>query len=188
MACLLLNQENIIIKIPSFEIIDGVTYYIIEVKVDDVNWTLKHRYNEFAELHEILVSEHCVEKDLLPPKKLIGNKNESFIEKRRVGLAIYLNSVYNYLKKTMPRELALFLDLHVYDIFFLLQNMALNFFIEGDSLLQSTKKYNFTPIQVMIQKNFGFFFSIPQCNKLTVSLSKILLIINYFHVSVIRNQ
>ncbi|KAK0084738.1 hypothetical protein PV325_006492 [Microctonus aethiopoides] len=148
MACLLLNQENIIIKIPSFEIIDGVTYYIIEVKVDDVNWTLKHRYNEFAELHEILVSEHCVEKDLLPPKKLIGNKNESFIEKRRVGLAIYLNSVYNYLKKTMPRELALFLDLHVYDIFFLLQNMALNFFIEGDSLLQSTKKYNFTPIQL----------------------------------------
>ncbi|KAK0183125.1 hypothetical protein PV327_001195 [Microctonus hyperodae] len=148
MASLLLNQENITIKIPSYEIIDGVTYYIIEVKVDDVNWTLKHRYNEFAELHEILVSEHCVEKDLLPPKKLIGNKNESFIEKRRVGLAIYLNSVYNYLKKTMPRELALFLDLHVYDIFFLLQNMALNFFIEGDSLLESTKKYNFTPIQL----------------------------------------
>ncbi|XP_011299723.1 nischarin [Fopius arisanus] len=148
MACLLLNSESIQIKIPSIETIDGITYYVVEVRINEVVWTLKHRYNEFAELHEILVSEHCVEKEILPPKKLIGNKSEAFIEKRRQGLEMYLNSVYNYLKKTMPRDLATFLDLHVYDIFFLLQNMALQFFSEGETLLQGNKSYTFTPVQL----------------------------------------
>lgn len=99
------------------------------------------------------MSEHCVEKESLPPKKLIGNKSEAFIEKRRQALEIYLNSVYNYLKKTMPRELAMFLDLHVYDIFFLLQNMALQFFTEGETLLQGDKSYTFTPVQVRFLKS-----------------------------------
>ncbi|XP_015121312.1 nischarin [Diachasma alloeum] len=148
MACLWLNPENMQIKIPSIETIDGITFYVIEVRIDEVVWTLKHRYNEFAELHDTLVSEHCVEKESLPPKKLIGNKSEAFIEKRRQGLEIYLNSVYNYLKKTMPRDLAMFLDLHVYDIFFLLQNMSLQFFTEGEALLLGNKGYTFTPVQL----------------------------------------
>lgn len=148
MACLLLNQENVHIKIPSVETLDGVTYYCIEVRIASIKWTIKHRYNEFAELHEKLVSEHCVEKDILPPKKLIGNKCEAFVEKRRVSLEIYLNAVYNYLKKAMPRELAVFLDLHVYDIFFLLQSMALEFFNEGVNLLQKSKSYKFNPVQL----------------------------------------
>lgn len=109
---------------------------------------LRSRYNEFAELHEKLVSEHCVEKDILPPKKLIGNKCEAFVEKRRQSLELYLNAVYNYLKKAMPRELAVFLDLHVYDIYFLLQSMALEFFANGSTLLQPVPCYVFNPIQV----------------------------------------
>ncbi|XP_076664340.1 nischarin [Andrena cerasifolii] len=148
MACLLLNQENVHIKIPSADTADGVTYYCIEVRIASIKWTVKHRYNEFAELHDKLVSEHCVEKDILPPKKLIGNKCEAFVEKRRASLEIYLNAVYNYLKKAMPRELAVFLDLHVYDIFFLLQSMALEFFTDGDSLLQKSKSYKFNPVQL----------------------------------------
>lgn len=108
----------------------------------------RYRYNEFAELHDKLVLEHCVEKDILPPKKLIGNKCEAFVEKRRASLEIYLNAVYNYLKKAMPRELAVFLDLHIYDIFFLLQSMALEFFTDGDSLLQKSKSYTYNPVQV----------------------------------------
>ncbi|XP_031846924.1 nischarin [Nomia melanderi] len=148
MACLLLNQENVQIKIPSTDTVDGVTYYCIEVGIASVKWTVKHRYNDFAELHDKLVTEHCVEKDILPPKKLIGNKCEAFVEKRRLSLEVYLSIVYNYLKKAMPRELAVFLDLHVYDIFFLLQSMALEFFTEGDNLLQKSKTYKFNPIQL----------------------------------------
>ncbi|XP_043678738.1 nischarin-like [Vespula pensylvanica] len=148
MACLLLNQENVRIKIPSADTLDGITYYSIEVTVVSVKWTVKHRYNDFVELHEKLVSEHCVEKDILPPKKLIGNKCEAFVEKRRHSLEMYLNAVYGYLKKAMPRELAVFLDLHVYDIFFLLQSMALELFTEGCSFLQTSKSYKFNPIQL----------------------------------------
>lgn len=136
------------IKIPSADTVDGVTYYCIEVRIASIKWTVKHRYNDFAELHEKLVTEHCVEKDILPPKKLIGNKCEAFVEKRRLNLEVYLNAVYNYLKKAMPRELAVFLDLHMYDIFFLLQSMALEFFTEGESLLQKSKNYKFHPIQL----------------------------------------
>ncbi|XP_012279727.1 nischarin isoform X2 [Orussus abietinus] len=109
---------------------------------------VKHRYSDFAELHESLVNEHCVAKDILPPKKLIGNKSEAFVEKRRLGLEEYLNAVYVYLKKMMPRELALFLDMHIYDTFFVLQNMALQFVTEGDALLRASKSYTFTPIQL----------------------------------------
>ncbi|KAH0557866.1 nischarin [Cotesia glomerata] len=147
MACSLLNQKNIQIKIPGYETTDNVTFYIINVSIGDVNWTLKHRYSEFVVLHDILVTEHCVEKDILPPKKIIGRKNEVFIDKRRQALEIYLNAIYNYLKKTMPREFVMFLDLHVYDIFFLLQNMAFKFFNEGPNILQ-VKSYTFTPIQL----------------------------------------
>lgn len=102
------------------------------------------------------MSEHCVEKDILPPKKLIGNKCEAFVEKRRLSLEVYLNAVYNYLKKAMPRELAVFLDLHAYDIYFLLQSMALEFFTRSDALLQASYKFN--PVQV-IRSAYPPFFS-----------------------------
>lgn len=143
-----MNQENVHIKIPSVDTLDGVTYYCIEVRIASIKWTVKHRYNDFVELHEKMVTEHCVEKDILPPKKLIGNKCEAFIEKRRASLEVYLNSVYNYLKKAMPRELAVFLDLHVYDIFFLLQSMALELYTEGSNWLQNAKSYTFNPVQL----------------------------------------
>ncbi|XP_076646796.1 nischarin [Halictus rubicundus] len=148
MACLLLNQDDVQIKIPSTDTVDGVTYYCIEVGIASIKWTVRHRYNDFAELHDKLVTEHCVEKDILPPKKLIGNKCEAFVEKRRTSLEVYLTAVYHYLKKAMPRELAVFLDLHIYDIFFLLQSMALEFFTEGESILQKSKTYKFNPIQL----------------------------------------
>lgn len=148
MACVSLNQDYVKIKIPSFETVENVTYYIIEVRISSIQWTVKHRYKDFVELHDNLVSEHCVEKDILPPKKIIGNKSESFIEKRKIALEAYLNSVYNYLKKAMPRELAVFLHLHVYDIFFLLQNLALKFFNDGVSLLEHSANYTFDSVQV----------------------------------------
>ncbi|KAJ9599010.1 hypothetical protein L9F63_010467 [Diploptera punctata] len=94
------------------------------------------------------MSDHGVAKDILPPKKVIGNKEPTFIEKRRAALELYLSSVVNFLQRAMPRELALFLDFHRYDILFLLQNLAMQFFEEGDSLLQNSTSYTFTPFQL----------------------------------------
>jgi len=121
----------------------------VKGKEKNYDYPLCQRYSTFAALHDSFVSKYCVEKDILPPKKLIGNKCEVFVEKRRQSLEIYLNAVYNYLKKAMPRELALFLDLHEYDIYFLVQSMALEFFVTGDTLLQASTSYKFNPIQVI---------------------------------------
>ncbi|CAB0032500.1 unnamed protein product [Trichogramma brassicae] len=148
MANFLANQEDVKLTIPKAETNDGVTFYILEVQIASHKWTVKHRYSEFAELHDILVMDHCVEKDILPPKKLIGNKSEAFIEKRRVALESYINSIYTYLKKIMPLPLAKFLELHVYEIFFLLQSLASNFFTNGVNLLQDPEGHTFEVIQM----------------------------------------
>ncbi|XP_047121120.1 nischarin [Schistocerca piceifrons] len=148
MACFLLNACKTTVKIPYVEQTENYTVYHINIKVGDIEWKVQHRYNDFVELHEKLVTDNGVAKDILPPKKVIGNRDPAFIEKRRDGLEKYLTTVIHFLQKAMPRELALFLDFHLYDILFLLQNMALQFFIEGDTLLQNSRHYTFSPLQL----------------------------------------
>jgi hypothetical protein len=148
MACFLTNRRDITISIPNAEKNDNIIVYMIVVRVGSISWTVLHRYNDFVELHEKLVSDHGVAKDILPPKKMIGNREPTFIEKRRGDLEVYLISVVSFLQRAMPRELALFLDFHLYDILYLLQNLAMQFFVDGDAVLQMSKSYAFSPFQV----------------------------------------
>lgn len=148
MAFFLLNKTNISLKIPKVEDFDRVTFYVILVKVGSVSWTVEHRFSDFVSLHETLVTDHCVNKDILPPKKLIGKRDPAFVEKRRCGLESYIRSVVSFLLETMPRCLALFLDFHKYDILFLLQEMSSSFLKEGDVILSNSKRYKFNPLQV----------------------------------------
>ncbi|KPJ18536.1 Nischarin [Papilio machaon] len=127
---------------------DSVTYYLITVNVGPVKWTVRHRYSDFDELHDKLVSDHGVAKELLPPKKVIRNKTPKFIEQRREGLNDYLKNVFNYLKLTMPYIFAHFLDFHLYDIYFLLQDLAKKCFLEGDKLLLNEKSHKFSPLEL----------------------------------------
>lgn len=150
MACFWLSQSETKIKIPVTEEIGAVTYYKIQVNVSGIIWTVCHRYSEFYDLHNQLVTDHGVSKDILPPKKVIRNKDPSFIESRRQGLEAYLRSVLNYLKITMPRIFVEFLEFHIYDIFFLLHHLAAKLFVEADLVLSSTKSYAFNPLQVAI--------------------------------------
>lgn len=136
------------ISVLSTEEIDNVIYYLIEVRIDKIKWVVKHRYKDFSELHECLVNDHGVAKDTLPPKKVIRNKCPNFVEKRREGLEEYLKILLVYLQKTMPREFAKFLDMDKYDILFLLQSMAVNFFNNADSYLQNCNSFKFTPLEV----------------------------------------
>lgn len=149
MACFWLQQNETRINIPQVEEIGTVTYYKIEINIADIQWTVMHRYNDFLDLHNLLVIEHGVAKDILPPKKAIRNKCPVFIETRRKGLENYLKTILNYLKRTMPRIFVEFLDFHLYDIFFLLQSLAFQFYFEGDSVLLSSKPYSFNPLQVI---------------------------------------
>lgn len=148
MACFWLHQHETSVGIPETEEIANVTFYNIEVTVGSVSWHVSRRYSEFFEMHNQLIVNHGVVKDILPPKKVIRNKCPIFIEIRRKGLEEYLQTVLMYLNRTMPKIFVEFLDFHVYDIFFLLQNLALQFFNEADSVLSTTKSYTFNPLQV----------------------------------------
>ncbi|KAL4098385.1 hypothetical protein QTP88_023009 [Uroleucon formosanum] len=122
---------------------DGVTYYHIKVNVGDVTWSVQKRYNEFLELHKKLVNEHTVTKDILPGKKIIGNKEPNFIERRRVGLEIYLQTVLSFLQKSMPEELLEFLEFHKYDVILIVKKLAIEFYKNGDDYLLSDNGFNF---------------------------------------------
>lgn len=153
MACFLLNKSNISLTIPKVEDFEKVTFYVILVKVGSVSWTVEHRYSDFVSLHEKLVTDHCVTKDILPPKKMIGKRHPAFVEKRRCGLENYIKTVVSFLQETMPRSLALFLDFHKYDILFILQEMSSSFLKEGDLILSNSKHYQFNPLQVSLCDN-----------------------------------
>lgn len=148
MACFLVHRNDTKVSIPDSETISNVVYYNIVVSVGPVHWKVRQRYNGFLELHETLVADHSVPKDMLPPKKLIGNKDPTFIESRRKGLEEYLSAIISFLQKRMPRELVLFLDFHLYDILFLLQEFAIYLFREAEFLLFMSKKYKFCPLKV----------------------------------------
>ncbi|XP_059481181.1 nischarin [Neocloeon triangulifer] len=148
MANFLQHRNEIGLQIPYVERDNKVTIYVIHVTMGPVRWQVKHRYSAFAALHDILVADHGVSKELLPPKKVIGNQDPVFIEKRRAALETYLQSVTNFLKIAMPQELAYFLHFHQYEVLYLLQSLALQFFNEGDLLLQNSTSFKFTPLQL----------------------------------------
>ncbi|CAG9568142.1 unnamed protein product [Danaus chrysippus] len=127
---------------------DNITFYKILVNVGTVQWSVSHRYSDFVELHDKLVVDHGVAKDLLPPKKVIRNKTPKFVEQRREALNDYLKNVFNYLRLTMPSIFSHFLDFHLYDIFFLLQDLAKKLYLEGDKLLQTEKTHKFSLMEL----------------------------------------
>ena len=121
------HQEGpVYIRIPEVVTEDGVTQYVIVVEVGSVQYKVKHRYSKFETMHSKLV-EDGVEKDLLPPKKLLGSKDPAFIMKRRKDLETYLQTVFHFFEKNIPQTLAEFLDFPVYDIHYILQQLACQF-------------------------------------------------------------
>ena len=117
------SNTPIALSIPEVVNDDSVTLYVIKVQIGDVHWTVKHRYKEFRELHETLI-EAGVNKESLPEKKYVGNKDPAFIKKRRKDLESYLQSIFQFLQRSLPQSLAEFLNLHLYDINFLLKTLA----------------------------------------------------------------
>jgi len=144
MSCYLQHSRECNIVISKAETsTDRVTYYDIKVNVGDITWSVQKRYKEFLELHNKLVREHTVTKDILPGKKIMGNKDPDFIERRRVGLEIYLQTVLSFLQKSMPDELFEFLEFDKYDVILIVKKLAADFFQNGDSYLLSENGFNF---------------------------------------------
>jgi hypothetical protein len=123
MARWLSNPEAVNITIPEAINEESVTWYEIHVRIKDVEWKVKRRYRAFLDLHETLV-ESGVDKESLPQKKLIGNRDPSFIMKRRRELESYLQSVFRFLQHSLPQNLAQFLLMTKYDQHFMLRELA----------------------------------------------------------------
>nr|XP_006821310.1 PREDICTED: nischarin-like [Saccoglossus kowalevskii] len=140
-------RRNRKVTITGTDHIENYTIYNIEVSVCDCQWSTRHRYSEFADLHEKLVIQHKVEKGLLPPKKLLGNLSRSFIEKRQKDLEQYLHSLlqrFIYL----PKSLSYFLGFNKYEIHGVVEALAEELFEKGDMILSAGEVYHMTPIQL----------------------------------------
>ena len=121
------HQEGpVTLTIPEVVTEDGVTQYLIIVNIGAVEYKVRHRYSEFENMHTKLIEEG-VEKDLLPPKKMIGNKDPAFIMKRRKELETYLQTTFHFFEKNLPVVLAEFLDFPLYDIHYIVRNLAFQF-------------------------------------------------------------
>ncbi|XP_078339844.1 nischarin-like [Crassostrea virginica] len=136
------------IHIVGVETNEKFTTYVIEVAVGHYVWKVKHRYNEFHDLHNQLVYACKVDKCLLPPKKLFGNQSDSFIKKRQSDLEAYLQTMLYYLAHKVPPVLASFLQFDKYEIHGITQCMAEELYNRGDILLQSRDPYLVTPLQL----------------------------------------
>ncbi|XP_055628903.1 nischarin [Toxorhynchites rutilus septentrionalis] len=141
-----LNETSV--SIPRIITVDGVNYYEILVKCGHVMWSVNRRYRDFDDLHNKLVQERSVAKDKLPPKKVIGNKNPTFLKTRQEALEQYLKEMCIFLKVTMPKEFVEFLEFHRYDIIFMVQSLASSFFLRGESFLAKSKKYGFSVLEL----------------------------------------
>lgn len=136
------------VKITGSETVETYTVYIIEVNIGPYVWTVRHRYSDFHDLHEKLVTCRKLDKNLLPPKKVFGNQSEAFIKKRQNDLEAYLQTVLYFVADKPPSCLAAFLDFSLYEIHGITQVMAEELYNKGDLLLQTKEIYRTTPLQL----------------------------------------
>ncbi|KAL9915137.1 nischarin isoform 2-T2 [Glossina fuscipes fuscipes] len=148
MSCYFRQNSDTEIAIPRYFESSGVTYYTVRVRVVQVEWLVERRYKDFDELNEKLVEEIAISKKLLPPKKIVGNKNPSFLEERRQKLEKYLRELMVFFRIQIPRALAEFLEFNKYDIIYLLQDLATLFIESGEALLSNRKQFHFSALQV----------------------------------------
>ncbi|XP_017866114.1 PREDICTED: nischarin [Drosophila arizonae] len=150
MSCYYRQYEDTTVTIPKYSVESsaGITYYDIKVRVGNVDWFVERRYRDFAQLHDKLVEDISISKKLLPPKKLVGNKQPAFLEQRREQLETYLQELLIYFRNELPRLLAEFLDFNKYDIIYLLQDLAKLFHESGDALLSAKKEYSFSALEI----------------------------------------
>lgn len=109
---------------------------------------MKHRYKEFDALHTQLVLNHGLRKDLLPAKKIIGNKDPEFIERRREDLEVYIKKIVQFLEKALPLEVCSFLEFEEYEVYSIIRKMAAEVYTTGETKLMTEKSLSMNPLQV----------------------------------------
>ncbi|XP_071983606.1 nischarin isoform X2 [Engystomops pustulosus] len=142
------GEEQREVKIIGSELVDNYTVYIIEVYTGVYKWTVKHRYSDFYDLHEKLTAENKTERNLLPPKKIIGKNSKSLVEKRQKDLEIYLQALLTVFPVNVPKTLAHFLHFHLYEIHGIAAVLAEELFHNGEQLLVAGEVFHMRPLQL----------------------------------------
>ncbi|XP_045777316.1 PX domain-containing protein kinase-like protein [Maniola jurtina] len=101
LECALENAQNI----------NKHTEYVLRVQRGpnkENRWTVSRRYRDFAALHVALQQANI---DLpIPPKKLIGNMQPSFVAERQIALQNYINEVLKHQILALSLPVRTFLD------------------------------------------------------------------------------
>ncbi|XP_069823240.1 nischarin isoform X2 [Dendropsophus ebraccatus] len=142
------GEERREVKIIGSELVENYTVYIIEVHTGRYNWTVKHRYSDFYDLHEKLTAENKIERNLLPPKKIIGKNSKSLVEKRQKDLEVYLQTVLAKFPVNVPNALSHFLHFHLYEIHGIAAVLAEELFHNGEQLLVAGEVFHMRPLQL----------------------------------------
>ncbi|XP_061252748.1 nischarin isoform X1 [Bos javanicus] len=135
-------------RVVGSELVDTYTVYIIQITDGSHEWTVKHRYSDFHDLHEKLVAEKKIDRSLLPPKKIIGKNSRSLVEKREKDLEIYLQTLLATFPDVAPRVLAQFLHFHFYEINGITAALAEELFEKGEQLLGAGEVFAIGPLQL----------------------------------------
>lgn len=148
MALYVFGRTRIDVSIPFAEKGDDCMVYVIKISIGEVWWTVKHRYKEFDALHTQLVLNHGLRKDLLPAKKIIGNKDPEFIERRREDLEVYIKKIVQFLEKALPLEVCSFLEFEEYEVYSIIRKMAAEVYTTGETKLMTEKSLSMNPLQL----------------------------------------
>ncbi|XP_045435059.1 nischarin isoform X11 [Pipistrellus kuhlii] len=135
-------------RVVGSELVDTYTVYIIQVTDGNHEWTVKHRYSDFHDLHEKLVAEKKIDKNLLPPKKIIGKNSRSLVEKREKDLEVYLQTLLATFPGVAPRVLAHFLHFQFYEVNGITATLAEELFEKGEQLLGAGEVFAMRPLQL----------------------------------------
>ncbi|KAF6313202.1 nischarin [Rhinolophus ferrumequinum] len=135
-------------RVVGSELVDTYTVYIIQVTDGNHEWTVKHRYSDFHDLHEKLVAQKKIDKNLLPPKKIIGKNSRSLVEKREKDLEVYLQTLLATFPGVAPRVLAHFLHFQFYEINGITAALAEELFEKGEQLLGAGEVFVIRPLQL----------------------------------------
>ncbi|KAI5174467.1 Nischarin [Manis pentadactyla] len=135
-------------RVVGSELVDTYTVYIVRITDGSHEWTVKHRYSDFHDLHEKLVAEKKIDKNLLPPKKIIGKNSRSLVEKREKDLEVYLQTLLAAFPDVAPRVLAHFLHFHFYEVNGITAALAEELFERGEQLLVAGEVFAIGPLQL----------------------------------------
>ncbi|CAK1550756.1 unnamed protein product [Leptosia nina] len=105
------DTVNLVCSLENAQNINRHTEYILRIQRGpgkDNSWTVSRRYRDFASLH--LSLQHANIGLPLPPKKLIGNMQPSFVAERQIALQNYIDEVLKHLILALSLPVRRFLD------------------------------------------------------------------------------